>query len=121
MYSDLIVENFTNPTRSGDLDMPDFVIEVGNSVCGDKVKVDISANSSEIAEAKFQAWGCATSVAAANIFCNTISGLSYSKLQAFSEGDFEQLLGELSPAQKHCIDLVRELFEQAKTVIRGTA
>jgi len=121
MYSDLIVENFTNPTRSGGLESPDFVIEVGNSVCGDRVKVDITANDVEITEAKFQAWGCATSVAAANIFCNAISGLSLGKLLTFAEKDIEQLLGELSPDQKHCIDLMLELFGQAKTVSRRLA
>lgn len=121
MYSDLIVENFTTPTKNGDLESPDFVIEVGNSVCGDKVKVDITVNGGEIAEAKFQAWGCATSVAAANIFCNAISGMSFGKLQTFVEKDIEQLLGELSPAQKHCIDLMLELFRQAKTAIRSLA
>ncbi|PSW22266.1 iron-sulfur cluster assembly scaffold protein [Photobacterium sanctipauli] len=112
MYNDIIIDNFTHPQFSGELASPDFTFMVGNAVCGDRIEIALATENGLITEAKFQAWGCATSVATANIFCSNINGKSFQNVQQIAATDIAPMLGELEPAQQHCIAILEALFEQ---------
>lgn len=120
MYNDIIITNFTAPTCSGELTSPDVTFMVGNSVCGDRIEIALNTESQSITEAKFQAWGCATSVATANIFCNAITGKSASQIQQWSVSDMAPLLGELEPSQQHCVAILEGLFAELTKRINST-
>ena len=70
MYNPTIIENFSRPTNVGELESPTFVVEIGNPVCDDKVKLFVSIENNEIKDVLFKAYGCATSIASANILCD---------------------------------------------------
>ncbi len=111
MYNDIIIENFSDPQHVGDLESADIELEVGNSVCGDRIRVQILLDDNKISNALFRAWGCATSVATANIFCDSLLNQS---LDSVCQRDVEykqQMLGELSPSQHHCMDILNELHQ----------
>lgn len=114
MYNSIIVENFSNPCHSGKVASPDFSIELGNPVCGDRIIVQgmISADR-VITESKFQAWGCATTIATANIFCGFLLNKSLDALKKTQTETINELLGELEPSQYHCLEMLRELFQKA--------
>lgn len=114
MYNSIIVENFSNPCHSGKVASPDFSIELGNPVCGDKIIVQglISGNQ-VITESKFQAWGCATTIATANIFCGYLLNRCLDAVLGTKAEKINELLGELEPSQYHCLEMLRELFQKA--------
>lgn len=111
MYSDLIVENFSNPTYVGDLERYQHQIEVGNPVCGDRIRVQVWMDGA-VKDVAFRAWGCATSVAAANIFCASIINQDLALIAARTNADVAAMLGELAPEQRHCIDIMQELHRK---------
>lgn len=113
MFNDIIVENFTNPCHQGEIEDAALRLEIGNPVCGDRMLITLEAEAGgQVRQARFRAWGCATSVAAANVFCRYVSGRSLAQLQAVTAAEIAGLLGELEPSQHHCLDMLHKLFGQ---------
>lgn len=112
MYNDLIVENFVDPEFVGDIDQPDLEFELGNSVCGDRIKIQVKIANYIIEEIAFRAWGCATSVATANIFCRSAKGATLENISNRDEKSIEAMLGELEPSQHHCVNILLELHKK---------
>ncbi|WP_199610188.1 iron-sulfur cluster assembly scaffold protein [Flocculibacter collagenilyticus] len=112
MYNDIIIDNFSDPRNVGDLESADHELEIGNPVCGDRIKVQLSVTDNLINKAVFRAWGCATSVATANIFCRSIEGQTATEIAQRQPQEIEAMLGELEPSQHHCLHILSELHEK---------
>jgi nitrogen fixation NifU-like protein len=112
MYNDIIIEHFSNPQHVGDLENADHEFEIGNPVCGDRIKIQLLVSEQAIKKAVFRAWGCATSVATANIFCGSIEGKDANSCLKRTPSDIETMLGELEPSQHHCLNILTELHQQ---------
>ncbi|SHO56622.1 iron-sulfur cluster assembly scaffold protein [Vibrio quintilis] len=120
MFNSILVQHFSSPTHQGELADPDTTLALGNPVCGDKVNIDLkfaaSGKDAQIIQARFRAWGCATSLAMANAFCSYVEGRSVDSLTELKEHAISALLGELEPSQQHCLDMLNELFQQLKSM-----
>ena len=112
MFNDIIVENFSSPRYAEELECADLTLELGNPVCGDRIRVQLQLADGVIGKARYQAWGCATSLATGNIFCGFLDAKPLSAVLAASAGDMAAMLGELEPSQHHCLDMLRALFAQ---------
>ncbi len=116
MFNETIVENFTNPCFQGELESAAVQLRIGNPVCGDRMVITLATDAGLVRQARFQAWGCATSIATANVFCRYISGRPLAQVQAVEPREIDGLLGELDPAQRHCRDMLHDLFGQLAAV-----
>lgn len=114
MYNDIIIKNFSEPEYSGEIQNPHFEFEVGNSVCGDRIRVQIEMDGEKITKGVFRAWGCATSVATANIFCSLINANTIETIVNRDTSEIDKLLGELEPSQHHCLDILHELHNKLR-------
>lgn len=112
MFNDIIVRHFSNPTHTGEIAGASRSLELGNAVCGDRIRVDLRLEGDRIAEARYQAWGCATSLATGNAFCEHIEEKSLSEAADTPAATIDALLGELEPSQMHCLEMLRSLFAQ---------
>lgn len=112
MYSDLIVQHFGDPQHVGDLEGNNIEFEIGNPVCGDRIQIHAETNDAVIKNIVFRAWGCATSVATADIFCEQAKGKNLADLESRSESDIAQMLGDLEPSQQHCVNIMVELHSR---------
>ena len=117
MYNSIIIENFSNPCHNGELSSPDFSIELGDPVCGDKMIIQgMLSGDKVVTKAKFQAWGCATSIAAANIFCGFLLNKPLSEVEDTPKEKIDSLLGDLDPSQYHCLEMLRDLFQNTRKI-----
>lgn len=113
MFNHIIIENFTSPSHQGQLRDADITLELGNPTCGDKVLVNINIDGDDmVTEARFRAWGCATSLAMSNVFCRFIEGRHLEDLSQLTPEQISLLLGELEPSQQHCLNMLHKLFGQ---------
>lgn len=112
MFNDIIVANFSHPRYAEALPDADLMLELGNPVCGDRIRVQLQLAGGAVRKARYQAWGCATSLATGNVFCGFIDSQPLSALRSLPAGQIAALLGELEPSQHHCLDMLRSLFEQ---------
>lgn len=112
MFSAKIAENFTNPTHGGEVSEPQVVLENKDPVCGDQIKITLSVSDGVIDTARFRAWGCATSLATANILCAWMEGKRLADCAAATPEDLANELGELTPEQRHCHEIAINLARQ---------
>lgn len=117
MYNSIIIDHFSNPRHSGDLIDANAELKIGNPVCGDTIFLKIKIEENRILNAKFQAYGCATSLATADIFADYITGQDLAEVHKLSEQEIKSMLGELEPSQMHCLNILNDLFRQIKNVI----
>ncbi|MCL1051033.1 iron-sulfur cluster assembly scaffold protein [Shewanella abyssi] len=117
MYNDIIIDNFSHPEFVGDLESADHQFEIGNPVCGDRIQMQVSLDGDSILDSRFRAWGCATSVAAANVFCRSIIGKSFAEVSARQTAEISAMLGELEPSQQHCVNILNELHRELSLAV----
>lgn len=114
MFNDIIVSNFSDPTYAAEVDEQAAAIELGNPVCGDRIRVQFEVADHSIHNVRYQAWGCATSLATGNIFCAQIDGKSMDTIERITSADMQQMLGEIEPSQHHCLEMLKSLFNQLR-------
>lgn len=110
MYNAIISDHFMNPRNIGEIVHPDLEFRIGNPICGDTIHVCVNFQESRIKEIKYKAYGCATSLATASIFSECVQGKAINELIDITLAGREEMLGELEPNQKHCLDILNELF-----------
>ena len=63
LYSDKVLEHFSNPRNVGEIEDADGIGEVGNAKCGDIMKMYIKVDKGIITDVKFKTYGCGAAVA----------------------------------------------------------
>jgi|688.fasta_scaffold17723_10 nitrogen fixation NifU-like protein len=121
MYNDIIITNFSDPKHSGEIQNPHLELEVGNSVCGDRIRIQMAMEGNRITRGVFQAWGCATSIATANIFCSLINGNEIEMVVNYDRSELDTILGKLEPSQHHCLDILHELHDKLKATFTNNS
>jgi nitrogen fixation NifU-like protein len=110
-YSPQIVEHFSNPRNVGEMENPDLSASVGNPVCGDQIHLHVRLAGERIAECRFLAYGCAASLATASILSEAIHGQPVEEVAAIDEARILEMVGGLTPSQRHCATLGRDLLQ----------
>jgi len=67
MYSDTVLEHFTNPRNVGSIPDADGVGLIGSSICGDMIKIFIKVADNRIEDIKFQTFGCGAAIATSSM------------------------------------------------------
>jgi nitrogen fixation NifU-like protein len=123
MYSDLVMEHFSNPRNVGVIDDADGVGKVGNPMCGDVMEMFIKVKDDHVDDVKFRTFGCGAAIATSSIATEMIKGKSLDEAVNLSNKAVADALGGL-PAQKmHCsnlaADAVRAAVEDYRTRQKG--
>lgn len=113
MYSELVMEHFTNPRNVGVIEDADGVGKVGNPLCGDVMEMFIKVEDNRIVDVKFRTFGCGAAIATSSIATEMIRGESIDQAVQLSNKAVAEALGGL-PAQKmHCSNLAAEAVRSA--------
>jgi nitrogen fixation protein NifU and related proteins len=112
MFNDIICEHFMNPRNIGEFENPDYVVEIGNPICGDTVHMFLNVEEQQITQVSYRAYGCSTSIATASIVSEFIKGKKLDELSSITRDEVTEWLGELEPAQYHCIDIGFSILTQ---------
>jgi nitrogen fixation NifU-like protein len=125
MYSELVMEHFTNPRNVGVIEDADGVGKVGNPMCGDVMEMFIKVKDDHIDDVKFRTFGCGAAIATSSIATEMIKGKSLDEAVNLSNKAVADALGGL-PAQKmHCsnlaADAVRAAVEDYRTRRKGAS
>lgn len=108
MYSEKVMDHFSNPRNVGEIENADGVGEVGNAKCGDIMKIYLKVEENIIKEVKFKTFGCGAAIATSSIATEMIIGKSIDEaLQITNKAVIEALDG-LPPAKIHCSVLAEE-------------
>lgn len=92
LYQEIILEHSRKPKNSGPLDNPSAEAQGNNPLCGDRITVYIKLDGDRIADARFEARGCAISVASASMMTEIMKGMTVEE----AESAFERFQGYLT-------------------------
>ena len=114
MYSEEVMDHFTNPRNVGEITDADGVGEVGNPVCGDMmtfyIKVDDDENLSDV---KYKTFGCGAAIAVSSMVSEMAKGKSVEEALKISRDDVAEKLGGLPKNKMHCSNLGAEALGKA--------
>ena len=74
LYQEVILDRGRNPRHQRRLDPFDAAAKGDNPMCGDRVEVRVRMADGRIAEAGFEARGCAISIASADLMAEAVAG-----------------------------------------------
>jgi len=114
MYTDRVMDHFTNPRNLGVIEGANAVGEVGNFKCGDimKIYMDIDDNG-VIRDVKFQTFGCGAAVATSSMATEMVKGRSIEEALKLTNTAVSEALDGLPPQKMHCSVLAEEAIKSA--------
>jgi len=113
MYTDKVMDHFTNPRNVGEIENADGVGTVGNAKCGDIMKIYLKIENDIIEDIKFKTFGCGAAVATSSMATELIKGKSVAEALELTNKAVIEALGGLPPAKVHCSVLAEEAVRAA--------
>ncbi len=113
MYSEKVMDHFTNPRNVGEIPDPDGVGTVGNPVCGDLMTVYIKVKDKKLEDIKFKTFGCGAAIATSSMITELAKGRTIKEAQKITRGDVAESLGGLPPIKMHCSNLAADALHAA--------
>ncbi len=112
-YSEKVMEHFRNPRNVGEIADADGIGNVGNSVCGDIMRLYIKVDPANevITDAKFKTFGCGAAIATSSMVTELVKGKTIQEALKVSNHAVAEALGGLPKVKMHC----SVLAEQALT------
>ena len=74
MYSEKVMDHFSNPRNVGQIDNANAVGEVGNAKCGDIMKIYMDIQDDVIKDVKFKTFGCGAAIATSSMATEMVKG-----------------------------------------------
>jgi nitrogen fixation protein NifU and related proteins len=112
-----IAEAMQNPRNMGELTDADSVGTVGNSECGEMLRMWVKfkqENGKKIIDrATFQSFGCETAIAVASLATELIRGKTVAEALSMKGAELAGELGPLPPMKIHCSQLVERALRSA--------
>ena len=113
MYSEKVMDHFSNPRNVGEIENPDGEGTVGNPTCGDMMTIYIKVKDDIIEDIKFKTFGCGAAVATSSMATELIKGKSIQEALKVSNKAVMEALDGLPPLKVHCSLLAEEAIHAA--------
>ncbi|HLR34865.1 MAG TPA: Fe-S cluster assembly scaffold protein NifU [Tissierellales bacterium] len=113
MYSEKVMDHFTNPRNVGEIENADGVGEVGNAKCGDIMKMYFKIEDNIITDVKFKTFGCGSAIASSSMATELIKGKSVNEAMKITNRAVAEALDGLPPIKMHCSVLAEEAIKAA--------
>jgi nitrogen fixation NifU-like protein len=113
MYSEKVMDHFTNPRNVGEIKEASGVGEVGNAKCGDIMKVYLKIENDVVVDAKFKTFGCGSAIASSSMATELIKGKTVDEAWTLTNKAVAEALDGLPPVKMHCSVLAEEAIHKA--------
>lgn len=113
MYTEKVVDHFTNPRNVGEIEGASGVGTVGNAKCGDIMKVYLKINGDVIEDAKFKTFGCGAAIATSSMATELVIGKTINEALLITNKTVMEALDGLPPEKVHCSCLAEEALQSA--------
>ncbi len=113
MYSEKVMEHFSNPRNVGEIENPDGIGMVGNPACGDIMKLTIRVQADVIIDVKFKTFGCGAAIATSSMVTELVKGKHLTEAETISNQTVAEALDGLPPVKMHCSNLAADALHAA--------
>jgi nitrogen fixation NifU-like protein len=115
-YRAVVIEHFRKPRNRSTLPDASHEAEGANTLCGDRLRIQLRVEADRIVEARFTADACALCIASASLLTDAVRGLTTSAVNALDTDWIARLLGDYPPAGR-----LRCAMLPVNTLIRAIA
>lgn len=112
-YSEKVMDHFANPRNVGELADANGIGEVGNSRCGDIMKMYIKVENNIIVDVSFKTFGCGAAIATSSMATELIKGKSVDDALKLTNKAVMEALDGLPPVKVHCSVLAEQAIKAA--------
>jgi len=120
MYSEKVMEHFTNPHNVGEMADANAVGEVGNARCGDIMRMYLKIEDNVVKDASFKTFGCCAAIASSSVATDLIKRKTLDEALRLKNSDVVEALDGLPAVKVHCSVLAEEAIRQAIENYRKT-
>ena len=113
MFSEKVMDHFSNPRNVGELENPSGTGTVGNAKCGDIMKMDIQVENGVITDVKFKTFGCGAAIATSSMATEMVKGKRVSEALQLTNKAVAEALDGLPPVKMHCSMLAEQAIHAA--------
>ncbi len=113
LYSDKVLDHFSNPRNVGEIEDANGVGEVGNAKCGDIMKMYLKIKDNKIEDVKFKTFGCGAAIATSSIATEMIKGKSIDEALKLTNKAVVEALDGLPASKIHCSVLAEQAIKAA--------
>jgi len=114
MYTEKVMDHFTNPRNVGELTDANGVGEVGNAKCGDIMRIYLKVDANDvITDVKFKTFGCGAAIATSSMVTEMVKGKTLEEALKISNDAVAEALDGLPPAKMHCSNLAADALQEA--------
>ena len=97
LYSEKVMDHFTNPRNVGEIEDANGVGEVGNAKCGDIMKMYLKIENGVIEDVKFKTFGCGAAIATSSMATEMIKGKTVEEALKLTNSAVVEALEGLPP------------------------
>ncbi len=114
MYSEKVMDHFSNPRNVGEIENPSGVGTVGNAKCGDIMRMYLEIDDNKtITDVKFKTFGCGAAVATSSMATELVKGKTVDEALNGTNKAVMEALDGLPPVKVHCSLLAEEAIHAA--------
>ena len=113
LYSEKVMDHFTNPRNVGEIEGADGIGEVGNAKCGDIMKMFLKIDNGVISDIKFKTFGCGAAVATSSMATEMIKGQKLEDALKLTNKAVVEALDGLPDSKLHCSVLAEQALKAA--------
>ena len=113
MYSDKVIDHFSNPRNVGEIENASGSGTVGNPKCGDIMKMDIKVEDGIITDVKFKTFGCGAAIATSSMATEMVKGKRIEEALQLTNQAVAEALDGLPPVKMHCSMLAEQAIHAA--------
>ncbi len=113
MYSEKVMDHFSNPRNVGEIEDADGVGTVGNPVCGDLMTIYIKVKDNVFEDIKFKTFGCGAAIATSSMVTEMALGKTIEEALEITRNDVANELEGLPPVKMHCSNLAADALHAA--------
>lgn len=114
MYTEKVMEHFSNPRNMGEIEDASGVGTVGNAKCGDIMRMYLDIDDDGIIQdVKFKTFGCGAAVATSSMATDLVKGKTVQEALQVTNKAVAEALGGLPASKMHCSLLAEEAIHAA--------
>ncbi|MDO3379497.1 Fe-S cluster assembly scaffold protein NifU [Geoalkalibacter halelectricus] len=113
MYTEKVMDHFSNPRNVGEIENADGVGEVGNASCGDIMKIFLKVEDNIIKDVKFKTFGCGAAIATSSMVTEMAIGKTLDEAMELTNAAVADALDGLPANKMHCSNLAADALHEA--------
>ena len=113
VYSEKVMEHFTNPRNVGEIENADGIGEEGNPICGDMMTFYIKVKDNRLEDVKFKTFGCGAAIAVSSMVSEMAKGKTLEEAMKITPRAVADELEGLPKQKLHCSNLGAQALNKA--------